>query len=238
MCVYTQVLAIFKSLYTEIYSTYYHFDCITLRLIAVYMCVCLLLFFPPFQSLFSLSMCVSFFLCLYMENPKSTSPHHLVLLLYEHHLISHFLHFNQLSHIISLLYNYCIPIIQFSTMGSMKVHQFARGFWEHEPSLTLGCKRLRPLAPKLANTDTSGVTAFDLKSFIRPESGPRKLGSSEDKDKRDPPQVLINAILTCPPPILHAIIQYHCFMHVVFSTKNEYHGPLRSAILDIVQISN
>ncbi|GMY28708.1 WUSCHEL-related homeobox 4 [Fagus crenata] len=73
-------------------------------------------------------------------------------------------------------------------MGSMKVHQFARGFWEHEPSLTLGCKRLRPLAPKLANTDT-GVTAFDLKSFIRPESGPRKFGSSDDKEKRDPPQV-------------------------------------------------
>ncbi|KAL3505137.1 hypothetical protein ACH5RR_034978 [Cinchona calisaya] len=69
---------------------------------------------------------------------------------------------------------------------SMKVHQFARGFWEHEPSLTLGCKRLRPLAPKLANTDTSTVsvtvtTPFDLKSFIRPDSGPRKLGSADDK---------------------------------------------------------
>jgi hypothetical protein len=71
---------------------------------------------------------------------------------------------------------------------SMKVHQFARGFWEHEPSLTLGCKRLRPLAPKLANPDTSPVPpAFDLKSFIRPESGPRKLGSPDDN--RDPPQV-------------------------------------------------
>ncbi|XP_061364084.1 WUSCHEL-related homeobox 4-like [Gastrolobium bilobum] len=68
-------------------------------------------------------------------------------------------------------------------MGSMKVHQFTRGFWEHEPSLTLGCKRLRPLAPKLSNTDT---TSFDLKSFIRPESGSRKLGSSED-NKKDPP---------------------------------------------------
>ncbi|KAJ9674355.1 hypothetical protein PVL29_023733 [Vitis rotundifolia] len=67
----------------------------------------------------------------------------------------------------------------------MKVHQFARGFWEHEPSLTLGCKRLRPLAPKLANSDS--VAAFDLKSFIRPESGPRKLGCSDDK--RDSPQV-------------------------------------------------
>ncbi|KAE8100136.1 hypothetical protein FH972_018063 [Carpinus fangiana] len=77
-------------------------------------------------------------------------------------------------------------------MGSMKVHQFARGFWDqqHEPSLTLGCKRLRPLAPKLANADTSPTAvppAFDLKSFIRPESGPRKLGSSDDK--RDSPQV-------------------------------------------------
>ncbi|KAH7567450.1 hypothetical protein ACOSP7_010647 [Xanthoceras sorbifolium] len=66
-------------------------------------------------------------------------------------------------------------------MGSMKVHQLARGFWEHEPSLTLGCKRLRPLAPKLANTTDTTVTSFDLKSFIRPESGPRKLGSSDEK---------------------------------------------------------
>lgn len=78
-------------------------------------------------------------------------------------------------------------------MGSMKVHQLARGFWEHEPpSLTLGCKRLRPLAPKLANTDhtttTTTVTSFDLKSFIRPESGPRKLSSSDDK--KDSPQVI------------------------------------------------
>jgi len=71
-------------------------------------------------------------------------------------------------------------------MGSMKVHQLARGFWEHEPSLTLGCKRLRPLAPKLANTDHS-VTSFDLKSFIRPDSGPRKLASSDEK--KDSPQV-------------------------------------------------
>ncbi|XP_015884316.3 WUSCHEL-related homeobox 4 [Ziziphus jujuba] len=69
-------------------------------------------------------------------------------------------------------------------MGSMKVHQFARGLWEHEPSLSLGCKRLRPLAPKLANsvdTAAAGLAPFDLKSFIRPESGPRKLGSSDDK---------------------------------------------------------
>ncbi|XP_059637399.1 WUSCHEL-related homeobox 4 [Cornus florida] len=76
----------------------------------------------------------------------------------------------------------------------MKVHQFARGLWEHEPSLTLGCKRLRPLAPKLQpNSDTSvtattsTTAAFDLKSFIRPESGPRKLSCSDDK--REPTQV-------------------------------------------------
>ncbi|KAG5251241.1 hypothetical protein OIU76_007485 [Salix suchowensis] len=70
-------------------------------------------------------------------------------------------------------------------MGSMKVHQLARGFWEHEPFLTLGCKRLRPLAPKLASTDHS-ATSFDLKSFIRPDSGPRKLASSDEK--KDSPQ--------------------------------------------------
>lgn len=73
-----------------------------------------------------------------------------------------------------------------SPMGSMKVHQFARGLiWEeYEPSsLTLGCKRLRPLAPKLPNTEhtVNHGTLFDLKSFIRPESGPRKLGSTDDK---------------------------------------------------------
>ncbi|KAJ7966592.1 WUSCHEL related homeobox 4 [Quillaja saponaria] len=73
-----------------------------------------------------------------------------------------------------------------STMGTMKVHQFARGLiWEHEPSLSLGCKNLRPLAPKLPNTtDTTTAVvseAFDLKSFIRPESGPRKLGSPDDQ---------------------------------------------------------
>ncbi|CAK9177031.1 unnamed protein product [Ilex paraguariensis] len=65
----------------------------------------------------------------------------------------------------------------------MKVHQFARGFWEQEPTLTLGgCKRFRPLAPKLPNSDNVvSATPFDLKSFIRPESGPRKLGFSDDK---------------------------------------------------------
>ncbi|XP_027356149.1 WUSCHEL-related homeobox 4-like isoform X2 [Abrus precatorius] len=73
----------------------------------------------------------------------------------------------------------------------MKVHQLTRGFWEHEPFLTLGCKRLRPLAPKLPNTDNNTSTTnpsvpFDLKSFIRPESGPRKLVFSDD-NKKDPP---------------------------------------------------
>ncbi|KAI5354441.1 hypothetical protein L3X38_007336 [Prunus dulcis] len=78
-------------------------------------------------------------------------------------------------------------------ISSMKVHQFARGLWEHEPSLTLGCtKRLRPLAPKLANstagdTTTTALAPFDLKSFIRPESGPRKLGSSDHQEKKDSP---------------------------------------------------
>ncbi|KHN22335.1 WUSCHEL-related homeobox 4 [Glycine soja] len=77
-------------------------------------------------------------------------------------------------------------------MGSMKVHQFTRGLiWEHEPFLTLGCKRLRPLAPKLPNTQTNTIPTtpsvpFDLKSFIRPESGPRKPVSSDDS-KKDPP---------------------------------------------------
>ncbi|KAJ6320930.1 hypothetical protein OIU78_016175 [Salix suchowensis] len=45
-------------------------------------------------------------------------------------------------------------------MGSMKVHQLARGFWEHDPALTLGCKH--------------------------PDSGPRKLASSDEK--KDSPQ--------------------------------------------------
>ncbi|KAK7311077.1 hypothetical protein RJT34_08970 [Clitoria ternatea] len=62
----------------------------------------------------------------------------------------------------------------------MKVHQFARGFWDHEPSLTLGCKRLRPLAPKLSNPTPSHVTTFDLKSYIKPESASTKL-------EKDPP---------------------------------------------------
>ncbi|KEH40030.1 wuschel-related homeobox protein [Medicago truncatula] len=75
----------------------------------------------------------------------------------------------------------------------MKVHQFTRGFWEHEPSLTLGCKRLRPLAPKISSNNTDNSTtntpslSFDLKSFIRPETAPRISLSSSDDNKKDPP---------------------------------------------------
>ncbi|GLT34214.1 hypothetical protein SLA2020_087410 [Shorea laevis] len=75
---------------------------------------------------------------------------------------------------------------------TMKVHQLPlpRAFWEqHEPSLTLdgGCKHLYPLAPKLASPDT--VSSFDIKSFIRPESRPRKLGSPDGK--KDSPQAQV-----------------------------------------------
>ncbi|XP_050366838.1 WUSCHEL-related homeobox 4 isoform X2 [Argentina anserina] len=77
-------------------------------------------------------------------------------------------------------------------MSSMKVRQFARGFWDSsttnlEPSLSLGCKRLRPLAPKLSDTTaTTTLAPFDLKSFIRPESGPRnKSPSPQDHEKKD-----------------------------------------------------
>ncbi|XP_057503573.1 WUSCHEL-related homeobox 4-like [Actinidia eriantha] len=67
--------------------------------------------------------------------------------------------------------------------SSMKVHhQLSRGLFDHEPFLTLGCKRLRPLAPKLpdAHTHSSVGAAFDLHTFIRPECGPVKLASSPD----------------------------------------------------------
>ncbi|XP_010270556.1 PREDICTED: WUSCHEL-related homeobox 4-like [Nelumbo nucifera] len=67
---------------------------------------------------------------------------------------------------------------------NMKVHQLARGLWEHEPSLTLGCKRLRPLAPKLTNGETPAI--LDLKSFIKPESSS---GPSKSDDKREAVQV-------------------------------------------------
>ncbi|KAL7127505.1 hypothetical protein ABFS83_14G257600 [Erythranthe nasuta] len=89
-------------------------------------------------------------------------------------------------------------------LKTMKVHNFSRGFWEHEPtSLSLGrCKRLRPLAPKLISTTTITAAApstttvdanFDLKSFIRPESGPRKPGSEDSHQKKESPQVEAHA---------------------------------------------
>uniref|UniRef100_A0A1J3IKM3 WUSCHEL-related homeobox 4 n=1 Tax=Noccaea caerulescens TaxID=107243 RepID=A0A1J3IKM3_NOCCA len=84
----------------------------------------------------------------------------------------------------------------------MKVHEFSNGFssWDQhdsQSSLSLSCKRLRPLAPKLSGSpssppsSSSGVTSatFDLKSFIRPDqTGPRKFEYPVEH-KRDPPQV-------------------------------------------------
>ncbi|KAK1433471.1 hypothetical protein QVD17_10381 [Tagetes erecta] len=101
-------------------------------------------------------------------------------------------------------------------LSSMKVHQFTRGsgLWRDDESsssaLTLGVfKRLRPLNPKLttsASTETTCLTmnnisvsnsssssshvtpAFDLRSFIRPESCPIPLVSPDNK-KDSPTQV-------------------------------------------------
>ncbi|KAL6527362.1 WUSCHEL-related homeobox [Orobanche gracilis] len=75
-----------------------------------------------------------------------------------------------------------------SPMGfqGMKVHPFARRFWDHEPTtLTLGCKRLRPLGPKLIILPVAAADAgFDLKNFmIRSESSPGSLGSSDYQTK-------------------------------------------------------
>ncbi|XP_009776871.2 WUSCHEL-related homeobox 4 [Nicotiana sylvestris] len=90
------------------------------------------------------------------------------------------------------------PMYMGSSSGSlsMKVHQFTRGLiLEHDsaaPSLTLGCKRLRPLAPKLSSctNDPSIVTPpFDLKSFIRPESSTSPGKTSFNDDKKDSSQV-------------------------------------------------
>ncbi|KAG7656704.1 Homeobox-like domain superfamily [Arabidopsis suecica] len=82
----------------------------------------------------------------------------------------------------------------------MKVHEFSNGFsssWDQHDStssLSLSCKRLRPLAPKLSGSppsppsSSSGVTSatFDLKNFIRPDqTGPTKF-----EHKRDPPHQL------------------------------------------------
>ncbi|KAG5388268.1 hypothetical protein IGI04_029809 [Brassica rapa subsp. trilocularis] len=83
----------------------------------------------------------------------------------------------------------------------MKVHEFSNGSssWEQHDSpssLSLSCKRLRPLAPKLSGSpcspsSSSGVTSatFDLKSFIKPDqTGPRKFEYSIEH-QRDLPQV-------------------------------------------------
>lgn len=84
----------------------------------------------------------------------------------------------------------------------MKVHQFTRGFWEHEPSLSLGCKRLRPLAPKVSNhtdnitTTNSPSLSFDLKSFIRPET-------DNKKDPPSPQSQVHNSTLTFQPLYLN-----------------------------------
>ncbi|ESQ30916.1 hypothetical protein EUTSA_v10011723mg [Eutrema salsugineum] len=84
----------------------------------------------------------------------------------------------------------------------MKVHEFSNGFssWEQHDSpssLSLSCKRLRPLVRKLSGSpssppsSSSGVTSatLDLKSFIKPDQmGPRKFEYSLEH-KRDLPQV-------------------------------------------------
>uniref|UniRef100_A0A7N0UX02 Homeobox domain-containing protein n=1 Tax=Kalanchoe fedtschenkoi TaxID=63787 RepID=A0A7N0UX02_KALFE len=89
--------------------------------------------------------------------------------------------------------------------SSMKVHQFPRGFWDHiihpaqqpsslpssfssesSSSAAAVCKRLRSPAPKMAahasNHNNSTATSLDLKSFIRPDSGPRRLSASSDRN--------------------------------------------------------
>ncbi|KAG6406912.1 hypothetical protein SASPL_134529 [Salvia splendens] len=66
------------------------------------------------------------------------------------------------------------------TQASMKV---ARGY--ESATLALACKRLRPLAPASAST----AAAFDIKSFIRPESGTRRHGNS-DYQKRESVQAV------------------------------------------------
>ncbi|XP_068657521.1 WUSCHEL-related homeobox 4-like [Aristolochia californica] len=76
----------------------------------------------------------------------------------------------------------------------MKVHQFARvDLWEHEPSLSLGCKRLRPLAPKLGGNGHT-IAALDLKSFIKPESGLRSAaGGVGDRKEAGAPQAEVQS---------------------------------------------
>ncbi|KAE8683331.1 Poly(A) binding protein 8 isoform 1 [Hibiscus syriacus] len=50
----------------------------------------------------------------------------------------------------------------------MKVHQLARGFWEHEPSLS--CKPLNPL-PHPSSVDDA-LSSFHHNTFITPKTTP------------------------------------------------------------------
>ncbi|CAI0424680.1 unnamed protein product [Linum tenue] len=93
---------------------------------------------------------------------------------------------------------------------SMKVHRHlpptttttttSAFFWEQQdqqqlqpPSLSLSfpaqhsssTKRLRPLAPKLASPPPPPPSSFDLKSFIRPESGARRASTSPSDDNNN-----------------------------------------------------
>ncbi|XP_076908879.1 WUSCHEL-related homeobox 4-like [Bidens hawaiensis] len=99
-------------------------------------------------------------------------------------------------------------------LSSMKVHQFTRGggFWHDDESsssgLTLGAfKHMRPLNPRLTNSGSTETcltmnnvsvsnsssssnhvtAAFDLRSFIRPESSPIQFVSPDHK--KDSPQM-------------------------------------------------
>ncbi|XP_042006196.1 WUSCHEL-related homeobox 4-like [Salvia splendens] len=65
------------------------------------------------------------------------------------------------------------------TQASMKV---ARGYESATLALALACKRLRPLTPTSAST----AAVFDIKSFIRPESGTRtRRHGTSDYQKRE-----------------------------------------------------
>ncbi|KAL0360908.1 UNVERIFIED_CONTAM: hypothetical protein Sradi_3775300 [Sesamum radiatum] len=84
----------------------------------------------------------------------------------------------------------------------MKVHQFPRILRSRAPFSLPRLQALPPLAPKLPTTTTSAAddtltaTTFDLKSFIRPESGPRKVGSSDHNQKKESAhQVLVRTFL-------------------------------------------
>ncbi|KAL0723190.1 hypothetical protein Bca4012_037789 [Brassica carinata] len=84
----------------------------------------------------------------------------------------------------------------------MKVHEFSNGFssWEQQESpssLSLSCKRFRPLAPKLSGSpssppsSSSGVTSatFDLKSFIKTDQADPTKSDYSLEHKRDFSQV-------------------------------------------------